>query len=273
MLNMALLAMMNEAAKPSDPDTPEDTDAQTDTGTGENPDTEGVDDTGTEDGEPSEEENPEEGNDDDTDPENPDDGTGDDDFSMDPDGGEDDEPPPDGLVDPDDDGSGDEPEDDVETNVQTTILQVSQLDRTLLKRKCYNDYQDLRSSITSFKNVLNDNEASIEPEIRDYAIDQLGQLFNNATDYLKYKFMVNNYEENLKNYAVLVAAMNSIVEYVKNGGDKPARKLTVKKTTPKKPKAKKKPEPKPEEPEEPEDTGTEPEEPEPPEEEEPEEPE
>lgn len=269
MLNMILLGLMNEAAgdDPAPEAETDDTATQADTGTGEETGTEGTGEEGegeeTGEGEEKPEEQPEE-------EENPDDGFGDD-FSMDSE--EDDSPPPDGLVDPDDDGSGDEVEEDTETNVQTTILQMSKLDRTLLKRKCYNDYQDLRSSITSFKNVIDDNEASVDPAIRDYVLDQLDQLFNNVTDYMKYKFMIMNYEENIKNYAVFMTALNSLVEYVKNGGDKPARKLTVKKTPAKKPKAKNKPEPKSNEPEEPEDTGTEPEESEAPEEEGSEEPE
>ena len=181
----------------------------------------------------------------------------DDDFSLD-DAGEDDENP-DGLVDPDDDGSGDDMGDeDAEVNVHTNILQLSKLDRTLAKRKCFYDYQDLRSSITSFRNVIEDHEAQIDPTVRDYTLSELDSLYSNLTDYLTYKFSYINYEENLQNYMVFMAKLNKLINYVRSGGKEQPKELTVKKQPkPKKKKAPKKEEPKSEVEEEPEDTGTE----------------
>lgn len=260
MLNKILFSLLDEAAKTkstpaSDADVDDaasTTSKAADDTTGDNADTQdnANDETDTDDqgDDTNNNDDTDENTDDDTkNDENSDDSSEDDmgdDFTMDSGDEEDDSPPPDGLVDPDDDGSGDDAEDDTETNVQTTILQLSKLDRTLLKRKCYNDYQDLRSSITTFKNVIDDNEASIDPEVRDYVLDELDQLYNSVTDYMKYKFMIMNYEECIKNYAIFIAALNNLVEYVKNGGDKPLKKLTVEKTPKKKSAAKKKTEPK-----------------------------
>ena len=104
--------------------------------------------------------------------------------------GTDNDPPPDGLTDPNDDGSGDTSTDDEEQeiNVQHTILQISQLDRTLAKRKNFNDFQDYRSTLTAFKNIVNNNEATIPPAVREAAIDKIDTLYNQVTDYLTYKF-------------------------------------------------------------------------------------
>lgn len=152
----------------------------------------------------------------------------DDDFSMNPDDEPSDEEPPDGLTDPDDDGSGDEATDDQEVNVQTNILQLSKLDRTLAKRKCYNDYQDLRVSISSFKTVIDDNEAAIEPEIRDTALTKLDKLYSTLTDYLTYKFIITNYEENLNNYLLFAKTFNEIVTSISPNA--PANKRKPKKS-------------------------------------------
>lgn len=178
-----------------------------------------------------------ENNEDDNNEEDDDPLKSDDDFSMDSGDdngeGEDDGPPPDGLTDPDDDGSGDDADEDQETNVVTNILQLSSLDRTLAKKKCFTDFQDLRASISSFKKVIDDNEASLEAEIRDYTIAELDKLATSVKDYMTYRFRYINYEENVQNYMVFVAALQSLIDYVKNGGEK-ARKLTVKPTKKKK---------------------------------------
>lgn len=280
MLNMVLLGALSEAAaknkaaaEAEDPETdttPANDEEGADAGTDDTATQDDAGDTGEE--EPTEdgEENGDETEEEQTDESKEGDEIGDD-FSMDS-GDDDDGPPPDGLVDPDDDGSGDEPEEDAETNVQPTILQLPKLDRTLLKRKCYNDYQDFRSSITAFRNTIEENEATVEPEIRSYALDKLNSLYATVTDYLKYKFMIMNYEENLKNYAIFITSLQEIVDYVATGGEKPMRKLTVSKKKPKSPAKPKKTEKELDEQET--DEGTEPEEGEdnPPEESEPEEP-
>ena len=98
--------------------------------------------------------------------------SGDDDFNMDPDGGsEDSGDNPDGLPDPDDDGMDDT--DGVEQNIHLNILELSKLDRLMAKRKIYNDYKDLRASITSAKNLIDQNEAVIDADVRDYVVNKL----------------------------------------------------------------------------------------------------
>lgn len=136
-----------------------------------------------------------------------------DDFSLDPMEGEEEDSGenPDGLVDPDDDGSSETEEDDVETNIQTNILQLSKLDRTLAKRKCYNDFMDMRTTITSIKNIITENEVVIDPEVRIACLDKLEQLYSYVTDYIKFKFMITNYEENLQNYMIFLKSLNEIV--------------------------------------------------------------
>lgn len=159
--------------------------------------------------EPSEDEN----QDDQSEEENPEDTPEEDDFSLDPtEGGEDeDEENPDGLVDPDDDGSSEMEEEDVEMNIQTNVLQLSKLDRTLAKRKCYNDFMDMRTTITSVKNIISENEVVIDPDVRTSCMEKLEQLYNYVTDYIKFKFMITNYEENLQNYMIFLKTLNEIV--------------------------------------------------------------
>ena len=183
----------DDNAAPDDSETTETEDAPDDT-QDENQD-ENTDDNN------ENEENPEEGGDD----------LGGDDFGMDSDN-EDDGPPPDGLTDPDDDGSSDMQQDDTETNVHTNILQLSKLDRTLAKRKCYNNYMDLRTSIGTVKRIIDNNEAKIDPEVRAPVTDDLDELFAKITDYITIKFPITNYEENLQNYLIFAKALNDLVE-------------------------------------------------------------
>ena len=202
-----------------DENTDDNTDTEgTDEETGENDDTE----QGTEDeGEETDEQNNEEEN---TDTE----GEGEnneDDFSLeDPTGegegeGGDDGPPPD----PDDDGSSDdttsgEDDPDAETNVHTNVLQLSKLDRLMAKRKCLNDFYDLRTSIDTFRVVIEKNEAILNPDIRDIAVRDLNKLYTTVGEYLTYRFGFTNYEENLQNYFLFLRSMNEIIRNVNEKG-------------------------------------------------------
>ena len=223
----------------NEPDTQAEEDADTDTtdegdeNTDDNTDTEGTDEEtgenddteqGTEDeGEETDEQNNEEEN---TDTE----GEGEnneDDFSLeDPTGegeGEGDGPPPDGLTDPDDDGSSDdtisgEEDPNAETNVHTNVLQLSKLDRLMAKRKCLNDFYDLRTSIDTFRVVIEKNEAILNPDVRDIAVRDLNKLYTTVGEYLTYRFGFTNYEENLQNYFLFLRAMNEIIRNVNEKG-------------------------------------------------------
>lgn len=193
--------------QPAD-DAAEDTAAQQDTAedTTDNQDADANPDDNTDD---PKDDNKDQDNDDTKEDDQSNDDQAEDDFSMGDGEDTDDEPPPDGLVDPDDDGSGDV-EEETETNVQTTILQLSKLDRTLAKRKIYNDFQELRTSITTVKNIVDNNEAVIEPETRDTVIGELDKLFSYVTDYMTIKFSITSYEENLQNYLLFVKSLQTI---------------------------------------------------------------
>ena len=198
---------------------------------------EGTDDAGTDDTNPEDTSAEDSGSDDptDTQPEDPttdsssEEGTDadpeTDDFSLDSGDatdGADDTDNPDGLPSPDDDGSGDDMTDEqAEKNVHVNILQLSKLDRALAKRRCFSDYQELRTSITSTKAMITNNEASIDPIIRDYATKKLDRLFAMTTDYLSYKFVYINYEENLQNYLLFAKALNDILQYIRTDGKYP----------------------------------------------------
>lgn len=190
--------------------------------TGEDNDTEqgNEDETENED----EQNNEEETGDDETEGED-NEGEGDeDDFSMNPDEeeGEDNEPPPDGLTDPDDDGSNDDPssEDEGETNIHTNVLNLSKLDRLLAKRKCLSDFYDLRTSVDTFRSVIENNEAVIDPDVRQAAVRDLNKLYTSIGEYLMYRFGYTNYEENLQNYFIFIRSMNDIVKAVGEKGMK-----------------------------------------------------
>lgn len=147
-----------------------------------------------------------------------------DDFSMNPDEeeGEDNEPPPDGLTDPDDDGSNDDAssEDEGETNIHTNVLNLSKLDRLLAKRKCLSDFYDLRTSVDTFRSVIENNEAVIDPDVRQAAVRDLNKLYTSIGEYLMYRFGYTNYEENLQNYFIFIRSMNDIVKVVGEKGMK-----------------------------------------------------
>lgn len=162
----------------------------------------------------------------------------DDDFNMDPDGGsEDSGNNPDGLPDPDDDGMDDT--DGVEQNIHLNILELSKLDRLMAKRKIYNDYKDLRASITSAKNLIDQNEAVIDADVRDYVINKLDYLLSVVTDHLTYKFSFTNYEENLQAYLIFTKQLNDLLNFTKDNKDgfkEPPTKSTSSKKSSKKPK-------------------------------------
>ena len=164
----------------------------------------------------------------------------DDDFNMDPDGGSDDSGEnPDGLPDPDDDGMDDT--DGVEQNVHINILEISKLDRLMAKRKLYNDYKDLRASVTSAKNLIDQNEAVVDASVRDYVNNKLDYLLSVVTDYLTYKFSYSNYEENLQAYLIFTKQLNDLLNFTKENKDgfknEPNKSSSSKKSS-KKPKEK-----------------------------------
>lgn len=143
----------------------------------------------------------------------------DNDFNMDPDGGSNDsESNPDGLPDPDDDGSMDDT-DGVEQNVHLNILELSKLDRMMAKRKIYNDYKDLRASITSAKRMIDQNEATIDATVRDYTMNKLDYLLSMVTDYLSYKFSFTNYEDNLQAYLIFTKQLNDLLNTLHDNKD------------------------------------------------------
>ena len=167
-----------------------------------------------------------------------------DDFSLDPEGGEEDDgPPPDGLVDPDDDGEADLGSDDKEVNIQTNILQLSKIDRLMAKRKLFADFKELRINITTYRNLLTDNEANVDPDIRELSYDKLDRLYTIITDYLTFKFSYINYEENLQTYLLFVKTLEDIIaiardedktKEIKKNKDKPGTPRKTPKAKPKK---------------------------------------
>lgn len=177
----------------------------------------------------AEDQNKEENQDDNKGEEEQDDGLGDD-FDLDPDGGDDagegDDTPPDGLTSPDDDGSADN-QDEVETNVQTNILKLSKLDRTLAKRRLFTNFQDLRTQVNTFRNIIANNEENIEAEVREKIYEDIDKVYSSITDYMTYKFSFINYEENLQAYLLFSKMMQDIVNYTSTNATKSGRKSKV----------------------------------------------
>lgn len=163
-----------------------------------------------------------------------DDGLGDD-FDLDPDGGSGDEDnseePPDGLTSPDDDGSSNTSTDEVETNIQTNILNLSKLDRTIAKRRLFTNFQDLRTQINTFRNIIANNEENIEVEIREKIYADIDKAYSSITDYMTYKFSFINYEENLQAYLLFSKMVQDIVNYTSTNATKSSRKSKVIKDT------------------------------------------
>lgn len=162
----------------------------------------------------------------------PDDELGDD-FDLDPDGGEEDsgEEPPDGLTSPDDDGSGDTSSDEVETNIQTNILNLSKLDRTIAKRRLFTNFQDLRTQINTLRNIISNNEENIEVEIREKIYEDIDRAYSSVTDYMTYKFSFINYEENLQAYLLFSKMVQDIINYTSTNATKSGKKSKVIKET------------------------------------------
>lgn len=216
----------DKPTKPDDvvsPDTEDTSDSQEETKSEKTSEEPEAKDEGTEDpnendgGEENEEEGSEEsdeGGDEGNETEPGEEGSeGGDDFSMDDDSsGQESEDTPDGLTDPDDDGSSDNNEDaDGETNLHINILNISNVERALAKKRCLQDLMDLRSTIDSLSNIVIANESVLDPDVRKEILSELNSAYSNVTEYLRYKFSYTNYEENLQNYLLFVHTVNRIV--------------------------------------------------------------
>lgn len=158
--------------------------------------------------------------DDDTDIGGGDDGTDEDGLDT---GDMTDTPAPDGLPEADAEGDGSmpdamPPEEDAEPVVQTTILQLSKLDRALAKDYIYHQIADLRSTVNSVLSVIDVHEARLDPEVREKATEDLNMILAAIKKYLKYKFQIVSYEEATSNYIFFVQQINDIIEKVKNEG-------------------------------------------------------
>lgn len=229
LLEDAKMKSLTEASKKDDADAADDagdTDAP-DANADDAPDADNPDDAENNDDNPDENQddentdNDDENKEDDNNDENKDDQPDEDDFNLDDDtpSEDDNDPNPDGLPNPDDMGDDDINEDnDVETNVHTNILDLSKLDRALAKRKCYQDFMDLRATIAGMLNIIDRNETVIEPETRDDTIMELNKLNASVEEYIKYRFSIVNYEDALQHYFIFVKSMNSIINTLKEAG-------------------------------------------------------
>ena len=126
---------------------------------------------------------------------------------------------PDGLQSPDAQGSPDlgSFSGNDEKNLQVKIIQASKLERQLLKSKIYNKFRDLHNKIDVFRSNVENNETIIEPKTREQIFDALQQLDFDIGVYIEYKFIGNNYEENLKNYLVFARKISEIIDFAVSG--------------------------------------------------------
>lgn len=181
-------------------------------------DAEGTDDTQTEDNATQDSENTDDQND------NNDDDLGDDPLGDETGDGEDNEDlndNPDGLPSPDDTGEGDsDNQENDEQNIQLNILPLSKLDRLTLKRKCYNNFRDLRVKTDRVRVLVDDNEQVIDATFRDEIQYELSELYSTISGYLTTKFSFNNYEENMKNYTILATQLDEIIKKLLNMDEK-----------------------------------------------------
>ncbi|MCM1531889.1 MAG: hypothetical protein NC114_06415 [Ruminococcus flavefaciens] len=148
---------------------------------------------------------------------------GGDDFSMDPEGGEEEDlgPAPDGLPEADDDGSGDmesDEEEDQETNIQINILKLSELDRVLAKKNCFQFFIDLKAKVQANLAIIEKNETVIDPDVRDQIVEKLNTVTLQLNQFLEYKFPIMNYEEAIQSYYIFVKDINTALEEVRNDG-------------------------------------------------------
>lgn len=137
-------------------------------------------------------------------------GNEDEDFSMDSDSASDD---------------GDNSNDDVntetgeygdaETNVQYNILELSKLDRHVLKRKLLSKYQDFRTSIQSYRRTVQDNESVIKSELREDILVQLNKLSQQLESYLTTRFVYLNYEESMYDFITFTTRFQEILSLTK----------------------------------------------------------
>ena len=88
----------------------------------------------------------------------------------------------------------------------------------MAKRAVLNNFMDLRTSCTTLLNIISRNEAIIEAEAREIIEGEINKHYTRITDYLKYRFAINNYEENLKNYNIFAKRLSEIIDKLKQNG-------------------------------------------------------
>ncbi len=104
---------------------------------------------------------------------------------------------------------------DAETNVQYNVLDLSKLDRHVLKRKLLSKYQDFRTSIQSYRRTVQDNESVIKSELRDDILVQLNKLTQQLESYLTTRFVYLNYEESMYDFITFTTRFQEIISLTK----------------------------------------------------------
>lgn len=137
----------------------------------------------------------------------------DDDFSLDSDDseGDDSSPNDDELFGGEEEGVSDgEPD---ETNVQYNILHLSNIDRSILKRRLLGVFQELRTSIQSYTNrIYDDKGIALDSDIREKQITDANQLYRQITAYLVSRFPYMNYEEILYDFVAFSGRFKEILQ-------------------------------------------------------------
>ena len=104
-----------------------------------------------------------------------------------------------------------------EKNLQVKIIQASKLERQLLKSKIFDKYRDLHNKIDVFRSNVENNETIIDPNVREKVYQELQDLDLDIGKYIEFKFIGNNYEENLKNYFVFARKISEIIDFAISG--------------------------------------------------------
>lgn len=105
-----------------------------------------------------------------------------------------------------------EDEGDISKNVN--ILSLTNLERALADKNLFTLYKELLTKVEGFKKNMIDYRIKIEEDTLEIISSQIDQLDELLREYTSFKYIINNYEENYKNFMLFQGSLSDLISTV-----------------------------------------------------------
>ena len=105
-------------------------------------------------------------------------------------------------------------EQDKEVITNVNILSLTTLERAMADRRTFESFKDLYQKSVILKSSLTNYKTKIDNDILDVIEDKLDGVIELLDEYIKYKFGINNYEENIKTLTLFTSTINDVVKTI-----------------------------------------------------------